>query len=425
MFCTKCGSELSNGASFCPRCGARVATVSSAAVREGNQGGNEESGLHAAPVSQNEPSAKKPRKKSAAIAAVVAVAVVCAAIGLGVWWKMDQDAKAAAEQAKWERAHATLITKVPIEAPDFDDNSTSIPVQIVGTDLDGNEVNEVQFMRPSSTQVTMLQGSYDLTFPGGYLTGGGQVAKSQGATAHVDVFVEDVGDASDAGNPSGSAGGSTSAGSTASSNSSANSSSQSSDVSSQNGDEPAATVEQPVVYVLVNPLDVTDEDIADVVRWVEQDPEDNGKAEQLRQGVMVKRDEAIAEKKRQEEEAAERARVEARKAEITQTAEDFLYYLYDYDGSRGKSLRSSRPATMGGFTNGGSLQSGWPATRMVSVNSIEAIDENTVVYSVTYDSKMMTNPWEYGKQDNGTIVFGENGLIDQWYPVGSPNGRLV
>ena len=81
---------------------------------------------------------------------------------------------------------------------------------------------------------------------------------------------------------------------------------------------------------------------------------------------------------------------------------------------------------MGGFTNNnGSLQSGWPNTKMVSVNSIEAIDENTVAYSVTYDSKMMTNPWQYGNQDTGTIAFAENGLINQWYPSGSPNGRLI
>ena len=305
---------------------------------------------------------------------------------------MDQDAKAAAEKAEWERTHTTLITRIPVEAPDFDDGSTSIPVQVVGTDLDGNEVDEIQFMRPGSTQVTMLQGSYDLTFPGGYLTSGGQVAKSQGTTTHVDVSVGDAGDPSE---------------------------------STQGEGEPAATLEQPVVYELEDPLDVTDEDIAEVVKWAEQDPDDNGKAEQLQKSVTAKRDEAIAEKKRQEEEAAERARVEARKAEITQTAEDFLYYLYDNNGSRGKSLRDSRPTTMGGFTNGGSLQSGWPSTRMVSVNSIEAIDENTVAYPVTYDSKMMTNPWQSGKLDAGTISFGENGLIDQWYPADNPNGRLV
>ena len=424
MFCSKCGSELSNEALFCPHCGTEVAPVSTPISEKEDQGGESGLGFHAAPVSQNEPGAKKPQKKGAVAAAVVAVVVVCAAIGIGVWWKIDQDAKTAAERAEWERTHATLVTRIRVEAPDFDDNSTGIPVQVVGTDLDGNEVDEIQFMRPGSTQVAMLQGSYDLTFPGGYLTGGGQVAKSQGATAHVDVFVEGEGSAGDAGNPSGSTTGSASAGSDASAGSAGSSPSQSSGASAQGGSEPAATVEQPVVYVLIDPLDVTDEDIADVVTWVGQDPEDNGKAEQLRQNVTAKREEAIAEKKRQEEEA-ERARVEARKAEITQTAEDFLYYLYDSTGSRGKSLRNSRPVTMGGFTNGGSLQSGWPSTRMVSVNSIEAIDENTVAYSVTYDSKMMTNPWESGKQDSGTIAFGENGLINQWYPAGSPAGRLV
>ena len=145
------------------------------------------------------------------------------------------------------------------------------------------------------------------------------------------------------------------------------------------------------------------------------------------QEAIEKLRKAIAEKKRQEEEAAERARVEARKAEITQTAEEYLYTIYDNNGERGRQIRQSRPSTtMWGFVNGTkSLQSGWPNTKMVSLNDVHAIDENTVAYDLDYSSSMGNPPKWSDKHDSGTISFGDNGLIDQWYPEGSPNGRLV
>ena len=121
-------------------------------------------------------------------------------------------------------------------------------------------------------------------------------------------------------------------------------------------------------------------------------------------------------------------RANARRHQIEQTAEDFLYYLYDTMGERGSAINAERKNIypMGGFVSGTqSLQSGWPNTWMQEMVYLYATDENTVAYSLVYDSKMMTNPRQYGLTDEGTITFNADGKVVQWYPKGSPNGRLV
>ena len=434
MFCMKCGQKVPDNAKFCSRCGAEIKTIATGIAEDEPE--KKETGIavdapaeeaepapaevpNATPEPQAEPQAAAPEpqatepaatpapetpqpapKKSnrgKIIAAVVAVIIICAGIGIGVWWKFDQDQKA--KQAEWDRAHVTLITRVTgADTPGFDDAATAIPVQVKGTDLDGNAVDEVQFMRPAAMQVETKQGSYDLVFPGGYFTSDGQAVKAPGTTVHVDVALDEQA------------------------------------ASSQQGTTPATekveaptTVDDSLAYAPIDPLEVTDEQINDIAQWTAQDPDDNGKADQLKAAATTKRDEAIAEKKRQEEEAAERARVEARKAEITQTAEEYLYTIYDNNGERGRQIRQSRPSTtMWGFVNGTkSLQSGWPNTKMVSLNDLHAIDENTVAYDLDYTWSMGNPPKWSDKHDSGTISFGDNGLIDQWYPEGSPDGRLV
>ena len=421
MFCMKCGQKVPDNAKFCSRCGAEIKAIATGIAEDEPE--EKETGIavdtpaekaEQAPTETSSttpdpqvapqvavPATPQPAPKKSnrgkIIAAVIAIVIVCAGIGIGVWWKFDQDQKA--KQAEWDRAHVTLITRVTgADTPGFDDAATAIPVQVKGTDLDGNEVDEVQFMRPAAMQVETKQGSYDLVFPGGYFTSDGQAVKAPGTTVHVDVALDEQA------------------------------------ASGQQGTAPAPekaeapiTIDDPLTYAPIDPLEVTDEQINDIAQWTAQDPDDNGKADQLKAAATTKRDEAIAEKKRQEEEAAERARVEARKAEITQTAEEYLYTIYDNNGERGRQIRQSRPSTtMWGFVNGTkSLQSGWPNTKMVSLNDVHAIDENTVAYDLDYSSSMGNPPKWSDKHDSGTISFGDNGLIDQWYPEGSPNGRLV
>ena len=208
-----------------------------------------------------QPSPKRSRRK-AIIAGAVVVALIAVGVGVGLWWKSDQDAKEAArlaaEQAEWEHAHTTLITKIDVDAPGFDDNSTAIPVQVTGTDLDGNTVNKVTFVRPSSMQVEIVQGSYDYTIPCGYLTSEGDVVQPQTKSFHVEAWLQDGG--------------------TTEGKSGESASSQQSEATPNN----ASISEIPkIAFTKVEPLDVTDEMISDIQTWSQQDDQDNGRAAQL------------------------------------------------------------------------------------------------------------------------------------------------
>ena len=330
-----------------------------------------ESGTETAPEPATaEPSPKK--KRTGIIAgAVVAVLVICVGIGVGVWWKSDQDAKAAeaariaAEQAEWERTHVTRVTRLNVEAPAFGDSSTGIPVQVTGTDLDGNPVSEIQYMHADNTTVSTMPGTYELTFPGGYFGNEGEVVKAPETklTVEVPVPAKAEGEASATGTSSGSAspqgeGGqsasaspansqsaeaapasgsasgvssqeagsgssqSASSGSASTSSESASSESASSESASSGAssasavaaDESVVTGETPV-FTVVEPLEVTDELLKQIGDLAKGDPIDSGKAEDLQKKATQVRDDAVAEEKRRIEEEERRAREEAERAE--------------------------------------------------------------------------------------------------------------
>ena len=412
MFCTQCGKELQEGSKFCGYCGAGVTFTEQRSYSIGvsnapSAPSASESSNKVQPVAPSEqPAPKRSGRRGVIIAAVITVVVICAGIGVGIWWKSDQDAKAAmeaaekaaekaAEEAAWERAHVTLITHLTnVDAPGFSEESTAIPVQVKGMDLDGNAVDEMQFMRPGAMQVQTKQGSYDLVFPGGYFTVDGQAVKAPGMTLHVDVTVAEQ-------MQGGSAGSSLPA-------------------SSDEVVESPKTVDDPIAYKVIAPIDVTDADIEEIAKWAGQDPNVGDKVERLKSGVAVKHNEAV-----------ERARVEARMAQITQAADDFLHVWYDNNGPRGEDIKAERGRdAFRTFVNGNkSTQTGLPACRITSMNNLTAVDENTVVYDLDFNEGPMgpidANTNWTPKHASGTLVFDENGLIDQWYEDGSSRNKLM
>lgn len=303
MQCAQCGAEVKDEALFCNHCGTRLGAQPEDAAAEADPGSTTplvavvddapDQATHAPGpdalsqpgagenvpqpgAGENVPQPKKNTNRAKVIAiSLVAVAVIASGAGAGLWWKADQDAKAAAAaaQAEYEHAHTSIVTKIEAEAPGFDDAATAIPVQVVGTDLDGNAVNEVQFMRPGAMSVTTLQGSYDLTFPGGYFTGSGQAMKAPGSTQHFDPMVDEPQD---------------------------------------EADQPAL---EKVAYTEVSALEADEGVISDIVSWAQQDPEDHGKASELGSVATTAHDDAVAaEEQRKREEEERRAAEEAARA---------------------------------------------------------------------------------------------------------------
>lgn len=338
MFCTKCGNELNQGAAFCTKCGTRVSgevvpvepapmaeaaapeealaptAEPTAAMEEPALGGASAAGQAPVPNAQPQPQlqpqaqpvpqpqaqfaphpqaqpqaqpwpqpqaesepAPAPKKKRTklVVGIVLAVVIVCAGVGAGVWWKLDQDAK----QAAWDYAHTSLVTLVTVDAPGFDEQATAIPVKVVGTDLDGNAVDEVQYLRPGSMQVETLAGNYTLSFPGGYFTGDGTVVKAPDTTLSINPAVDENADTSEP-------------------------------ASNVNG---SANPDAPIVFAEVDDLEASPEVIEDIAQWAGQDANDNGKAESLSGKATDAHDEAVAaeEKRKAEEEAARKAAEEA------------------------------------------------------------------------------------------------------------------
>ena len=170
MFCPECGSDLPDDARFCTSCGARIEDTDGtrAMPKPRMRVTDEDRGpapmpTTALPVKAAQP--EKPRKRhgaAIAVAAVVAVAAIAVAGGL-VWWKLDQD-RIAQEAYAEEHEPQTLV--VPVEIDDYDASSGSmIPVAVQGTDLDGNNVNETQYVDEDGESLELMRGSYTLSVP--------------------------------------------------------------------------------------------------------------------------------------------------------------------------------------------------------------------------------------------------------------------
>ena len=282
MICSKCGFDSPEGSRFCASCGAPLVVMPAQVVNQAFPGeeaspdyridnpmapeGQAGQGQYAA--APPKPNAKRTK---VIIGVAVAAVIVAAGIGGGLWWKVDQDAKAAAaEKAAWEYAHAPQTVSISVEAPEFDESSTGIPVHITGTDADGAGVDVVQYLKCGAEQVNVVQGSYDFEFSGGYFTSAGHIGKAPGTIQHVDVKIE--------------------------------------------GDKGSSSVSvtelEKVTYSIVADLEVTDDLIKDVSTWASHDADNAAQAEKLKGEVVSKRDAAVAEKKRQEEEEAARKAAE-------------------------------------------------------------------------------------------------------------------
>ena len=320
MYCRICGTELRDSDAFCRKCGTKVvAEMADSTAVDSAPASN--ATVVSAPA-DSAPAAKRPTKW---IALCVAAVVAVACIGAGIWWKSDQDAKAAkaaAEAAAWAAAHAEQPLSFVIEAPNFDPSATSIPVRIVGTDLDGNTVNTVEYLSEPTSTIHIIAGSYDVDFPGGYFTAAGEVMRAPQTSTHVEIPTPTTdGSAS-----------TTSSSSTSNSSSNVASSSSSSDVTSDNsssgsnttsdspnsGSNAASSSESQagspievkgVAFAPVPALEVTDEMLQEIYDLAAHDSKNNGKADALRQAATDIRNAAVAAEE-------ERKRVEA----LTQAA---------------------------------------------------------------------------------------------------------
>lgn len=217
MFCGKCGASLKDNDKFCGRCGSAV-NVSKPAMNnqevDAQPGQTPSPAMQACiasgvqedpisgqpvavqqttqqlaavqqtaqqshfagnpPVSQadagSENVVEKPKGKAKIILIIVIAAVIAlSGIAVGVWYYLHEQA----DQA----LHQTHPIYVSIDAEGYSDKDTLIPLQISGTNLDGEEVSEVQFVDRIGTGIELMKGTYTLTIPASPLTSDGLLYK--------------------------------------------------------------------------------------------------------------------------------------------------------------------------------------------------------------------------------------------------------
>lgn len=106
---------------------------------------------------ETEPAKANSKKKAIIIAAVVVALVVC---GLLAWFLVDQH-----NRQVWEQEHKAYPVNLTLVVEGYDSStSTPIPVQIEGTDFEGNSVSTETLVGSNGAEpISLMRGNYTLS----------------------------------------------------------------------------------------------------------------------------------------------------------------------------------------------------------------------------------------------------------------------
>lgn len=315
-FCSSCGAPVQPDEAFCSSCGARIGAPAPAAPAAAAEQldvtvpdmarvsayGSAVTTPGAAPAAAGvapyapmpavAPAPEPPAKrggKGKIVAIVVGVLAALALIGGGIGWYLhnQHEQEVAAQQAAEEAAHAPRKVTIDIIAEGWDTTAgaSRLPVRIVGEDLDGEEVDEVQYVASDGTGIEIRQGDYEFAFPGSPIAADGTIYTPPSGAIDVTVESEDADAVID------------------------------------------ATGDMSLTLAPIDALEVTDEQIEAAYQLALAD-EDEGApdADSLRSAAVARHDEAVAAKEEAEAAAAEEAAREARHV----VAANYELYLPEY-----------------------------------------------------------------------------------------------
>ena len=178
MYCTKCGAPNEEGVRFCTSCGA---PLNNKAMQ--NNASNTVQ-LRQPPVTaptQSSSSPTSPKSSSKKTIAIVAGIAAALAIGggagcyFGIY--MPPQEQAAKEEATNKAAHSmhSVIINVKGDGWNTADGSSKLPVKVSGTDVDGDEVEEVAYVDSNGKGLKLTQGTYKLKIQGSPLGSDGSL----------------------------------------------------------------------------------------------------------------------------------------------------------------------------------------------------------------------------------------------------------
>lgn len=180
MFCTNCGAKIEDGAKFCPKCGTPQASAEPMATDQVPK--TESTPVQptvaapagAAPATPETPSAVPmqspsdgaPQKRSPQglkiVAAVLAALVLVGGGAAGYYFGIYKPEQARVEADRAAHAEHKAAISISAEGWDTASGASRLPVHITGKDLDGNAVDEVQYVDSTGEGLMLKQGDYTL-----------------------------------------------------------------------------------------------------------------------------------------------------------------------------------------------------------------------------------------------------------------------
>lgn len=201
------------------------------------------------------------RKKRMGTGAKVAIGITVVAVlavggGAGYYFGIYKPEQERLAQEAYDAAHSMHAVTIAVKAEGWDTTAgaTRLPVHVVGADLDGNDVDAVQYVDSTGAGISLMQGSYELTVPASPIAADGTVYTVPDATVEVSIDSDAKKD-------------------------------QPYDISTDHGFELAPT----------DPAQVTDDQIKSAYDYASKDEEQDSSAlDSLKDAATAKRDEAVA-----------------------------------------------------------------------------------------------------------------------------------
>ena len=269
MFCPQCGHKIPDGAAFCGHCGAGIPTAINAPAA---------ANIPAAANPINTAPGKKKGKGKIIALAVAIIAIIAIVVTAGVLFTNNQ------------KAHANHAIGINIVLDGYDGASASrIPVQLSGTDVDGNSVDQLTYLTQNGATFVadqeLIPGDYTATFPASPLTGTSFYRPADPVTFTIEPDADET--------------------------------------YVINGGRSVTFTSLPLI-------DVPDADIDAAKAYADQDAKSSSKSASLYSATKEAKEEAEAEAARQAEEAARQAEEAARQDAFDGVLANYASYISDF-----------------------------------------------------------------------------------------------
>ncbi|MCQ2751553.1 MAG: hypothetical protein MJ189_00360 [Coriobacteriales bacterium] len=229
---------------------------------------------------------EKKKKKTVIICiCVIAAILIVAGFMFFIWFQNKQ-------------LHEPHFIEIQVELDDFDqDNSSRIPIEVKGKDLDNKEVNEVKYMSSKDGGFALCKGEYSLSFPASPLCKNGSIYACPGNTC--DLKVEE---------------------------------------SLKAGEKCVVLAEQKFTYTKKNCLEVSDEEINVAYEYAKSDKNCPINADECKEATVKVRDDAVtAEKERIAKEEEEKRKAEEAAKNKVNSEDAAIKLAIEYYVGKGKT----------------------------------------------------------------------------------------